>query len=110
MMFDRSSDLSSNIMSSYFLPTMNATAAVELPTEVLALRAWVEGRNVFLELHDGRIFGFPAARFRRLRDASSDDLKKVRVELGGAALRWEELDEDLTVRGVVSGRFELPLS
>ena len=97
-------------MSSYFLPTMNSAATVELPTEVLALRAWVEGRTVFLELHDGRLFGFPAARFRRLREASSDDLKKVRIELGGAALRWDELDEDLTVRGVVSGRFELPLS
>ena len=69
----------------------------------------VEGRMVFIELHDGRIFGFPAARFRRLRDASDDQLKKVAVELGGAALRWDEIDEDLTVRGVVAGRFELPL-
>ena len=74
------------------------------------MRAWVEGRNVFLELHDGRIFGFPAARFRRLRDASDENLKKVKLELGGAALRWDEVDEDLTVRGVVAGRFQLPLS
>ena len=97
-------------MQSYFLPTMNSAAPVELATETLALRAWVEGRNVFVELHDGRIFGFPAARFRRLRDASDEDLKKVRLELGGAALRWEEIDEDITVRGVVAGHFELPLS
>lgn len=89
---------------------MSSTATAELNTEVLALRAWVEGRKVFLELHDGRIFGFPASRFRRLRDASDADLQKVRIELGGAALRWEAIDEDLTVRGVVAGRFELPLS
>jgi hypothetical protein len=89
---------------------MNSVATVELAKEVLALRAWVEGRKVFIELHDGRIFGFPAARFRRLRDASDDELKNVSVELGGAALRWEVLDEDLTVRGVVAGHFELPLS
>lgn len=88
---------------------MNSVATIELPTEVLALRAWVEGRNIFLELHDGRIFGFPAARYRRLRDATEGDLKRLRIELGGSALRWDELDEDLTVRGVVSGRFELPL-
>ncbi|MSU48941.1 MAG: DUF2442 domain-containing protein [Opitutus sp.] len=86
---------------------MNFTATVELPKEVLALRAWIDGRNVFLELHDGRIFSFPAARFRRLREASDEELKKVSFELGGAALRWEEIDEDLTVRGVVAGRFEL---
>jgi len=89
---------------------MSSVATIELGKESLALRAWVEGRTVFLELHDGRIFGFPAARFRRLKEASDADLRKVRVELGGAALRWEELDEDLTVRGVVAGHFQLPLA
>jgi hypothetical protein len=88
---------------------MSSIATVELSKDVLALRVWVDGRTVFLELHDGRIFGFPAARFRRLRDASDEDLKKVSVELSGAALRWEDLDEDLKVRGVVAGHFQLPL-
>jgi hypothetical protein len=36
-------------------------------------------------------------------------LKKVQIRLDGYALRWEELDEDITVPGVVEGRFELPL-
>ena len=103
------SALSSSTRPSYFPPTMNSNATVELQKEVLALRVWVEDRTVFLELHDGRIFGFPAARFRRLRDASDQQLKKVSLELDGAALRWEELDEDLTVHGVVAGRFQLPL-
>ena len=89
---------------------MNSVATVDLTKEVLAMRAWAEGRKVFIELHDGRIFGFPAERFRRLRGASNDELKNVTLELGGAALRWEALDEDLTVRGVVAGHFELPLS
>ncbi len=89
---------------------MSPVATAEPTNEVLALRAWVDGRTVFLELHDGRIFGFPAERFRRLRAASDQQLKGVALELGGAALRWEEIDEDLTVRGVVAGRFELPPS
>jgi hypothetical protein len=63
---------------------------------------------VFLELTDGRILGFPASRFKRLRDASSEQLQKVVLELNGYALRWEELDEDITVPGVVAGRFQLP--
>lgn len=87
---------------------MNSVAIAEPPPESLALRAWVEGRIVFLELHDGRIFGFPADRYRRLRDASDFQLRSVTVELGGAALRWDEIDEDLAVRGVVAGHFELP--
>ena len=77
-------------------------------TEAVATRAWTEGRMVFVELTDQRIVGFPANRFRRLRDASEPELAEVRREVGGTALRWESLDEDLTVEGVVAGRFQLP--
>ncbi len=84
------------------------TVSPVLLTEPAALRAWVEGRTVFLELTDGRIVGFPANRFKRLKEASDDMLRKVKLELHGYALRWEELDEDLTVPGVVAGRFQLP--
>ena len=74
-----------------------------------ALRAWVNGRIVFVELTDGRQIGFPASRFKRLRDASDAALAEVGLRLDGAALRWEMLDEDITVRGIVEGRFQLPL-
>jgi hypothetical protein len=33
----------------------------------------------------------------------------VELCLTGAALRWEGLDEDISVRGVVEGRFQFPL-
>ena len=74
--------------------------------EPLAVRAWAEGRTIFLELTDGRIFGFPADRFRLLSQASDAGLKKVSLRLSGYALRWENLDEDITVPGVVAGHFE----
>ncbi|AMS32741.1 MAG: DUF2442 domain-containing protein [Betaproteobacteria bacterium] len=85
---------------------MNSTAA---ETEVLASRAWVDRRTVFVELTDGRQLGFPADRFERLANATNEQLQKVTLRLNGAALRWEELDEDITVKGVVAGRFQLPL-
>ncbi len=77
--------------------------------EPIALRAWSEKRMIYLELTDGRIFGFPADRFRILSSGSDKQLAEVKIEVGGSALRWEELDEDLTVAGVVAGRFQLPL-
>jgi hypothetical protein len=87
---------------------MNTTVIDEQKrTEALAIRVWVERRRIFLELTDGRIFGFPADRFRRLRDASDAQLQGVVLRLNGYALRWEEVDEDLTVSGVVAGYFEL---
>ncbi len=79
-----------------------------LITEPAALRVWVVERTIYLELHDGRIVGFPADRFRILSQASNERLTRVKIELNGFALRWEELDEDITVPGVVAGRFQLP--
>jgi hypothetical protein len=73
-----------------------------------AVRVWVDKRTVYLELVDGRIFGFPADRFRILSSASDEELQKVQLELNGFALRWEALDEDITVPGVVAGHFQLP--
>jgi len=83
------------------------TTIVEI--EPVAIRAWAEKRMIYLELTDGRVFGFPADRFQILSQASENQLKEVQVEVGGYALRWEMLDEDLTVAGVVAGRFQLPL-
>jgi hypothetical protein len=74
-----------------------------------ALRVWVDGRMVFVELTDGRQLGFPASRFRLLAAASDHLLAQASLRLNGAALRWEELDEDITVRGIVEGHFQLPL-
>jgi hypothetical protein len=89
-----------------------SSTLVETPSEndAPALRVWVEGRMVFVELVDGRIVGFPADRFRILSRATDEQLRDVRLELNGAALRWETLDEDITVAGVVAGRFQLPLT
>ena len=70
-----------------------------------AVRAWAEGRKVWIELEDGREVGFPADKYRRLREASDELLAKVRLEARGKALRWEELDEDLTVAGVLAARW-----
>ena len=89
--------------------TMSSTAASEQILEPAAIKAWAEGRTVYIELTDGRVIGFPANRFRILKEASDEDLKQVQVRLNGYALRWEKLDEDITVPGIVEGRFQLPL-
>ncbi len=73
-----------------------------------ATKVWVVGRTVYVALNDGREVGFPADRFKRLRDASDDALRVVELRAAGTALRWDALDEDLTVRGILEGRFQLP--
>ncbi len=76
--------------------------------EPVAIKAWAEDRIIFIELTDGRIIGFPADRFKILKKAADEQLKEVTLRLDGYALRWESLDEDITVPGVVAGNFQLP--
>ena len=88
---------------------MSSTVFDKVVVEPTAMNAWAEGRRIFLELTDRRIIGFPADRFRILKGATDDQLKEVTLRLNGYALRWESLDEDITVPGVVAGNFQLPL-
>jgi hypothetical protein len=78
---------------------------VEPKTEAVAARCWVEDRRVCLELTDGRLVSFPAAKFPLLAAAPQLLLEKVKLRLDGLALRWEELDEDIWVDDAVCGRF-----
>jgi hypothetical protein len=80
----------------------------EVTVEPVAIRAWAEKRMIFVELTDARIIGFPADRFKILKNATDEQLKEVKIRLNGYALRWESLDEDITVPGIVAGTFQLP--
>ena len=86
---------------------MNSTKASDIVSEPVALNAWSEGRMIYIQLTDGRVIGFPASRFKLLKDASDEQLSKVEIRLNGYALRWEELDEDITVLGIILGNFQL---
>jgi len=80
----------------------------EVTVDPAATRARAENRMIFIELTDGRIIGFPADRFKILKNATDEQLKEVKIRLNGYALRWESLDEDITVPGIVAGNFQLP--
>ena len=84
---------------------MNTT---DILAEPMAIKVWTENRIIYLELADQRIIGFPANRFKILKEAPDELLKKVALRMDGTALRWEELDEDITVRGILLGNFQLP--
>ena len=87
---------------------MNSIALEKETVEPIAIRAWAENRTIYIELTDGRIIGFLADRFKILSKATEKQLKEVSLRLNGFALRWESLDEDITVPGIVAGNFQLP--
>ena len=60
-----------------------STTIVEkhLELEPTAIRAWVERRTIFIELTDGQLIGFPADRFRILKQATDEQLQEVTLFL-----------------------------
>jgi Protein of unknown function (DUF2442) len=58
--------------------------------------------TMWVSLSDGRILGVPLAWFPRLLPASPADLLKY--ELSSTGIHWEDLDEDISVAGLLAGR------
>ncbi|HMO65346.1 MAG TPA: DUF2442 domain-containing protein [Verrucomicrobiota bacterium] len=79
--------------------------AADSTTETIAVRCWIEGRRVCVELADGREFSFPAAKYPLLAIAPLSQLEQVTLRVQGRALRWEALDEDIRVADALAGRF-----
>jgi Protein of unknown function (DUF2442) len=61
--------------------------------------------RVRIDLTNGCAFEFPVALVQGLEGAAPDDLAQVEVYPGGEGLRWERLDVDLSVPGLLAGVF-----
>jgi len=61
-------------------------------------------RRIEVELADGCLFAFPAESAEGLQGATANQLKQIEIVGDGYALRWEELDADYTVAGLLAGR------
>ena len=68
-----------------------------------AQRVWFDDDSLWVELADGRRIGVPLAYFPRLLQASSQQRAKYQMSGGGSGLHWEELDEDISVPGLLAG-------
>ena len=57
--------------------------------------------RVMMELTNGFVFGFPASMIAALASATTSQLAAVELSPGGSALRWDALDVDLSVAGLL---------
>lgn len=57
---------------------------------------------MWVDLSDGRTLGVPLAWFPRLLNATP--AQRERVEISRVGLHWEEIDEDISVAGLLAGR------
>jgi Protein of unknown function (DUF2442) len=63
--------------------------------------------TMWVDLTDGRTIGVPLAWFPRLLRATPEQRAHCRIGVTGGGLHWEELDEDISVEGLLAGRGEM---
>jgi hypothetical protein len=61
--------------------------------------------TMWVDLSDGRTLGVPLAWFPRLLRATAE--ARARVEISRVGLHWEDLDEDISIAGLLAGRADL---
>ena len=65
-------------------------------------KAWCDDDSLWVDLSDGRTLGVPLAWFPRLLKATPEQRSEVR--LGTRGLHWDEIDEDISIEGLLAGR------
>ena len=67
-----------------------------------AKSVWFDDNSMWVELVDGRTLGIPLAWFPRLLHAMPEQRQKYELTVSG--IHWDELDEDISVAGLLAGR------
>ena len=74
---------------------------IELPT---ALDISVTRDTLTVELSDGRTISVPLEWFPRLVYATIEERNNWRLIGKGQGIHWEDIDEDISIEGLLSGR------
>ncbi len=64
-----------------------------------------DDHTMWVEISDGRTLGVPLAWFPRLMHATA--AQRSAVELSRTGLHWEEIDEDISITGLLAGRGDM---
>ena len=69
---------------------------------VRAIKVWFDEDSLWTALSDGRVLSVPLVWFPRLLKATPE--QRAEVEIGTRGLHWDQLDEDISVAGLLAGR------
>jgi hypothetical protein len=69
----------------------------------LAKSVSFDSSMMWVDLVDGRKLGVPLAYFPRLLNATPEKRAHYEISGGGSGLHWDELDEDISVDGLLAG-------
>ena len=74
-----------------------------LAIEAQATALWFEDQSLWVALADGRRLSVPLTYFPRLLNATETQRQAFTISGGGTGLHWDDLDEDISVAGLLMG-------
>jgi Protein of unknown function (DUF2442) len=74
-----------------------------VPTTALAQSISFVDDMMHVSLTDGRVISAPIIWFPALHEATLEQRTKYEIGAGGRSLHWPDLDEDLSVAGLMAG-------
>lgn len=74
-----------------------------VPTTALAKAVEFDDSMMNVTFFDGRVLGVPLVWFPILNKATPEERARCELAGGGISLHWPELDEDLSVAGLMAG-------
>ncbi len=78
-----------------------------LTFEANATKIWFDNENMWVALTDGRQLSIPLIYFPRLLNATPEQRNNYELSGGGTGIHWEEIDEDISVPGLILGNKDL---
>jgi hypothetical protein len=76
--------------------------------QITATDLRLEASLFYAVLADGREIGVPYSWFWRLEQATLEQRKNWRLIGGGTGIHWEDIDEDISVAGMLKGKPQNP--
>jgi hypothetical protein len=74
-----------------------------VPTTALAKLVEFDDVTMRVTFTDGRVLSVPLQWFPILRDATPDKRANYQICGGGISLHWPDIDEDLSIAGLMAG-------
>jgi hypothetical protein len=71
----------------------------------VAKEAWYENKMICMLMSDRKEVRFPVDYNSKLRNANEKQLNIIEIICNGTGLHWPDLGEDLSVIGIIEGRY-----
>jgi len=73
-------------------------------SQAVAANVLVSDDTLTVELSDGRVLSVPVAWYPRLTHGTAAERNKWRLIGAGHGIHWPDLDEDISVEGLLAGK------